>query len=86
MKRKVEVVWKVVQKASMQITVLHLFPKITLQVVKCQTRDEFVKSFVQDAISKVVQPLSEAWGDEDLEENEEAQVVEKMVARLEDDW
>lgn len=49
-------------------------------------RDEFVKSFVQDAISKVVQPLSEAWGDEDLDEEEEAEVVEEMVAQLEDDW
>ena len=49
-------------------------------------RDEFVKSFVQDAISKVVQPLSEAWGDEDLNEEEEIEVVEEMVAQLEDDW
>ena len=59
---------------------------VVQQQFQLSRRDEFVKSFVQDAISKVVQPLSEAWGDEDLEENEEAQVVEEMVAQLEDDW
>ncbi|MGL5836328.1 MAG: DUF697 domain-containing protein [Waterburya sp.] len=60
--------------------------EIVQQQFQLSRRDEFVKSFVQDAISKVVQPLSEAWGDEDLEEEEEAQVVSEMVAQLEDDW
>ncbi|MGB5633933.1 MAG: DUF697 domain-containing protein [Waterburya sp.] len=60
--------------------------EVVQQQFQLSRRDEFVKSFVQDAISKVVQPLSEAWGDEDLEENEEAQVVSEMVAQLEDDW
>ena len=60
--------------------------EVVQQQFQLSRRDEFVKSFVQDAISKVVQPLSEAWGDEDLEENEETQVVEEMVAQLEDDW
>ncbi len=48
-------------------------------------RDEFLKSFVKDAISKVVQPMSEAWGDEE-EEEEELEIVEQMEAQLEDDW
>ena len=60
--------------------------EVVQQQFQLSRRDEFVKSFVQDAISKVVQPLSEAWGDEDLEEEEEIQVVQKMVAQLEDDW
>jgi small GTP-binding protein len=60
--------------------------EVVQQQFQLSRRDEFVKSFVQDAISKVVQPLSEAWGDEDLEEEEEAQVVSEMVAQLEDDW
>ncbi|MEO1467089.1 MAG: YcjF family protein, partial [Cyanobacteria bacterium J06633_1] len=60
--------------------------EVVQQQFQLSRRDEFVKSFVQDAISKVVQPLSEAWGDEDLEEQEEAQVVQEMVAQLEDDW
>lgn len=60
--------------------------EVVQQQFQLSRRDEFVKSFVQDAISKVVQPLSEAWGDEDLEEDEEAQVVSEMVAELEDDW
>lgn len=60
--------------------------EVVQQQFQLSRRDEFVKSFVQDAISKVVQPLSEAWGDEDLEEEEEAQLVSKMVAQLEDDW
>ena len=60
--------------------------EVVQQQFQLSRRDEFVKSFVQDAISKVVQPLSEAWGDEDLEAEEEAEVVEEMVAQLEDDW
>ncbi len=60
--------------------------EVVQQQFQLSRRDEFVKSFVQDAISKVVQPLSEAWGDEDLEEDEEAEVVSEMVAQLEDDW
>ncbi len=42
-------------------------------------RDEFIKSFVKDAISKVVQPMSETWEDESEE-------VEEMQAELADDW
>ena len=57
--------------------------EVVQQQFKLSRRDEFVKSFVQDAISKVVQPLSEAWGDEEMEEEE---VVEEMVAQLEDEW
>ena len=52
-------------------------------------RDEFLKSFVKDAISKVVQPMSEAWGDEDeddSEEEHELEMVEHLEAQLEDDW
>lgn len=52
-------------------------------------RDEFIKSFVKDAISKVVQPMSEAWGDEDddeLEEYEPEVMVTEMQAELADDW
>jgi hypothetical protein len=49
-------------------------------------RDEFVKSFVKDAISKVVQPLSEAWGDEEAEELEELVEIQQLEAKLEDDW
>lgn len=63
--------------------------EVVQQQFQLSRRDEFIKSFVQDAISKVVQPLSEAWGEEDLEEMEEAQkleVVEEMSAQLEDDW
>ncbi len=63
--------------------------EVVQQQFQLSRRDEFIKSFVQDAISKVVQPLSEAWGEEDLEEMEEAQkleVVEEMAAQLEDDW
>ncbi|MEM6613298.1 MAG: GTP-binding protein [Cyanobacteria bacterium P01_C01_bin.72] len=60
--------------------------KVVQQQFQLSRRDEFVKSFVQDAISKVVQPLSEAWGDEELEEQEKTQVVQEMVAQLEDDW
>jgi uncharacterized protein len=60
--------------------------EVVQQQFQLSRRDEFVKSFVQDAISKVVQPLSEAWGDEDLEEDEEVEVVAEMVAQLEDDW
>lgn len=43
-------------------------------------RDEFIKSFVKDAISRVVQPMSEAWQDEEPVE------VEEMQAELADDW
>ena len=57
--------------------------EVVQQQFQLSRRDEFVKSFVQDAISKVVQPLSEAWGDEEMEEEE---VVEEMVAQLEDEW
>ncbi len=57
--------------------------EVVQQQFQLSRRDEFIKSFVQDAISKVVQPLSEAWGDEETEEEE---VVEKMEAQLEDDW
>ena len=57
--------------------------EVVQQQFQLSRRDEFIKSFVQDAISKVVQPLSEAWGDEEMEEEE---VVEKMEAQLEDDW
>ncbi len=46
-------------------------------------RDEFIKSFVKDAISKVVKPMSEAWEEEELEEEVE---VEEMQAELADDW
>jgi uncharacterized protein len=60
--------------------------EVVQQQFQLSRRDEFVKSFVQDAISKVVQPLSEAWGDEDLAEEEQAQLVSEMVAELEDDW
>jgi len=65
--------------------------EVVQQQFQLSRRDEFVKSFVQDAISKVVQPLSEAWGDEELEEVEleefkKVEVVEKMAAKLEDDW
>lgn len=60
--------------------------EVVQQQFQLSRRDEFVKSFVQDAISKVVQPLSEAWGDEDLELDEEAEIVSGMVAQLEDDW
>jgi uncharacterized protein len=49
-------------------------------------RDEFVKSFVKDAIAKVVQPLSEAWGDEEEEELEELVEIQQLEAKLEDDW
>ena len=63
--------------------------EVVQQQFQLSRRDEFIKSFVQDAISKVVQPLSEAWGEEDLEEMEEPQkleVVEEMAVQLEDDW
>jgi uncharacterized protein len=60
--------------------------EVVQQQFQLSRRDEFVKSFVQDAISKVVQPLSEAWGDEDLEDDEKAHVVSEVVAQLEDDW
>ena len=66
--------------------------EVVQQQFQLSRRDEFVKSFVQDAISKVVQPLSEAWGEEDaaeleeLEEFKKVEVVEKMAAQLEDDW
>ena len=66
--------------------------EVVQQQFQLSRRDEFVKSFVQDAISKVVQPLSEAWGEEDseeleeLEELEKVELVEKMAAQLEDDW
>ena len=63
--------------------------EVVQQQFQLSRRDEFVKSFVQDAISKVVQPLSEAWGEEDseeLEELERVEVVEEMAAQLEDDW
>ena len=62
--------------------------EVVQQQFQLSRRDEFVKSFVQDAISKVVQPLSEAWGDEEYEE-EELKAVEmptEMAAQLEDDW
>ncbi|WP_036485311.1 YcjF family protein [Myxosarcina sp. GI1] len=50
-------------------------------------RDEFIKSFVKDAISKVVQPMSEAWGDEEDDELAEEEIeVEEMQAELADDW
>ena len=45
-------------------------------------RDEFIKSFVKDAISKVVQPMSETWEEEPEEEVE----IEEMQAELADDW
>lgn len=48
-------------------------------------RDEFIKSFVKDAISKVVQPMSEAWEDE-AELIEEQAEVEEMQAHLADEW
>lgn len=66
--------------------------QVVQQQFQLSRRDEFIKSFVQDAISKVVQPLSEAWGDEEDEEEEElkvletAEVVEEMAIQLEDDW
>ena len=62
--------------------------QVVQQQFQLSRKDEFVKSFVQDAISKVVQPLSEAWGEEDLEveELERVEVVEEMAAQLEDDW
>lgn len=63
--------------------------EVVQQQFQLSRRDEFVKSFVQDAISRVVQPLSEAWGEEDsyeLEELERVEVVEEMAAQLEDDW
>ncbi len=34
-------------------------------------KDEFIKSFVKDAIAKVVQPLTEVWEDPDEEQEEE---------------
>jgi uncharacterized protein len=65
--------------------------EVVQQQFQLSRRDEFVKSFVKDAISKVVQPLSEAWGDEDddddqVENQEEKVVVAEMQAQLEDDW
>ena len=33
-------------------------------------KDEFIKSFVKDAIAKVVQPLAEVWEDSEEEEEE----------------
>ena len=61
--------------------------EVVQQQFQLSRRDEFIKSFVQDAISKVVQPLSEAWGDEEEEESElEEVVVTEMAAQLEDDW
>jgi uncharacterized protein len=63
--------------------------EVVQQQFQLSRRDEFVKSFVKDAISKVVQPLSEAWGEEDEEyEHEPEEIVEKMEAQLEleDDW
>ena len=67
--------------------------QVVQQQFQLSRRDEFVKSFVHDAISKVVQPLSEAWGEEDLEPEEleqleRVEVVEEMAAQLEleDDW
>ncbi|MEM8675559.1 MAG: GTP-binding protein [Cyanobacteria bacterium P01_G01_bin.67] len=60
--------------------------EVVQQQFQLSRRDEFVKSFVQDAISKVVHPLSEAWGDEEMDEVEETVKVSEMVAQLEDDW
>lgn len=65
--------------------------EVVQQQFQLSRRDEFVKSFVQDAIAKVVYPLSEAWGEEDgedLEAIEELAVVESMATQLEleDDW
>ncbi len=66
--------------------------EVVQQQFQLSRRDEFVKSFVQDAISKVVQPLSEAWGEEDsyeleeLEKFQQVEAVEEMAAQLEDDW
>ena len=64
--------------------------EVVQQQFQLSRRDEFVKSFVQDAISKVVQPLSEAWGSEEeefeLEEIEIQQPATEMAAQLEDDW
>jgi len=65
--------------------------EVVQQQFQLSRRDEFVKSFVQDAISKVVQPLSEAWGDEEeeYEESELQQPLEmptEVAAQIEDDW
>jgi uncharacterized protein len=49
-------------------------------------RDEFIKSFVKDAIAKVVQPMSQNW-EEELEEEELEEVeIQEMQAELADDW
>ena len=58
--------------------------EVVQQQFQLSRRDEFVKAFVKDAISKVVQPLSEAWGEE--EELEPIEPMEQLEARLEDDW
>ena len=60
--------------------------EVVQQQFQLSRRDEFVKSFVRDAISKVVQPLSEAWGEEEEEAELEEVVVTEMAAQLEDDW
>ncbi|BAZ43812.1 hypothetical protein NIES4102_08140 [Chondrocystis sp. NIES-4102] len=64
--------------------------EVVQQQFQLSRRDEFVKSFVKDAISKVVQPLSEAWGDEEEEEDTPypQEIVQEMTAQLEleDDW
>lgn len=47
-------------------------------------KDEFIKSFVQDAINKVIQPLSEQWQEVTLEEEPER--MEAVLESQEDDW
>ncbi|CCQ52203.1 YcjF family protein [Crocosphaera watsonii] len=52
-------------------------------------KDEFLKAFVQDAISKVVQPLSDSWEEdrEDIEPVKQPPIQQKAVLEeQEDDW
>lgn len=55
-------------------------------------KDEFIKAFVKDAISKVVQPLTDTWAEEteEIEELDEAfqrpPLQQQAVLEEEDDW
>ncbi len=53
-------------------------------------KDEFIKAFVQDALSKVIQPLSEHWSTETEEEERFLEPLEikemEAILETEEDW
>ncbi|MGK7932664.1 MAG: YcjF family protein [Microcystaceae cyanobacterium] len=60
--------------------------EVVQQQFKLSRKDEFVKAFIQDAITKVIQPLNDYWSEEE-HESEPLDIQEiEAVLETEDDW